>query len=401
MASKFKYIIVGGGLAGASAVEGIRSRDTSGSIALFGKENRIPYDRPPLSKGLWLGKTNLDQLPVYDESFYKTNNVHLYLNTEITTVEPKNGRVIDGNGNRYEYDKLLIATGGEPRRLSFGEGVVHYYRTVDDYLSLREAADHMEEFLLIGGGFIGGELAAALTLNKKKVTMIFPERFILQKVLPGDLAAYVTEYYRAKGVNVLSGDVLTDIQRAGGKTLATMKSGKKITADMTLAAIGLNLHVEMAKQAGLKIENGIAVNTYLQTSDPDIYAAGDVAFFPSPSLGKSIRVEHWNNAQSQGKHVGENMAGANKPFTYLPYFYSDLFDLGFEAVGELDSRMKTFADWRESAGGGREGVVYYLDDGNRVKGVLLWNVWEKVDAARVLIDRKAVIKRPEDLKGKL
>ena len=398
MASKFKYIIVGGGLAGASAVEGIRSRDTSGSIALFGKENRIPYDRPPLSKGLWLGKTTIDKLPVYDESFYKTHNVHLYLNTEITSIEPKNGRVIGGNGNRYEYDKLLIATGGEPRRLSFGEDAVHYYRTVDDYLWLKEESDRVDEFLLIGGGFIGSELAAALTLNKKKVTMVFPERFMLQKVLPGDLAAYVTEYYRAKGVNILSGDVPTDVRRLEGRAVATTKSGKKISADLAIAAIGLNLHTEITRRAGLKVENGIAINSHLQTSDPNIYAAGDVAFFPSPSLDKSIRIEHWNNAQSQGKHAGENMAGANKPFTYLPYFYSDLFDLGFEAVGELDSRMKTFADWREEF---REGVVYYIDDGSRVKGVLLWNVWEKVDAARALIDRKAFIKRPEDLKGKL
>ena len=398
MASKFKYIIVGGGLAGASAVEGIRSRDASGSIALFGKENRIPYDRPPLSKGLWLGKTKLDQLPVHDEAFYKTHNVHLYLNTEIAAIEPKHGRVIDKEGTRYEYEKLLIATGGEPRRLSFGEDVVHYYRTVDDYLWLREAADRLKEFLLIGGGFIGGELAAALRLNKKKVTMIFPEQFILQKVLPGDLAAFVTEYYRSKGVKVLGGDVPTDVRRAEGRIVTTTKSGKKISGDMAIAAIGLNLHVEMAKQAGLKVENGIAVNSYLQTSDPRIFAAGDVAFFPAPSLDKSIRIEHWNNAQSQGKHAGENMAGANKPFTYLPYFYSDLFDLGFEAVGELDSKLKTYGDWREEF---REGIVYYLDDSNRIRGVLLWNVWEKVDAARKLIDQKVIIKQPKDLKGRL
>ena len=147
----------------------------------------------------------------------------------------------------------------------------------------------------------------------------------------------------------------------------------------------------------MRIENGIAVNAMLQTSAPNIFAAGDVAYFPSKSLDKNIRLEHWNNAQSQGKHAGENMVGANMPFEYLPYFYSDLFDLGFEAIGELDSRLTTYADWHEKF---REGVVYYLED-NLVRGVLLWNVWGKVDDARALIDRKKRFSRPEKLKGTL
>ena len=398
MANQFKYIIIGGGLAGASAVEGIRSRDSSGFIGLIGKENRLPYDRPPLSKGLWLDKTTLAEIPVHDESFYSTRNVRVQLNTEIVAIEKQNKRVVDREGNRYSYEKLLIATGGTPRHLSFGGDAVHYYRTVDDYEALKEAAGRLEEFVLIGGGFIGGELAAALNLNGKKVTMIFPEENILHKVLPTDLAAHVTEHYRSKGVEIINKDVPTSILRSDGKTKVSTKSGKSIIGDMAIAAIGLNLHTDMAKQAGLKVENGIAVNANLQTSDPNIYAAGDVAFFPARSLDKSIRIEHWNNAQAQGKHAGENMAGANKPFDYLPYFYSDLFDFGFEAVGELDSTMKTYADWKEEF---REGVVYYLDEDNRVKGVLLWNVWDTVDAARGLIDKKTTVKNVEELEGRL
>ena len=398
MANQFKYIIVGGGLAGASAVEGIRTRDSSGVIALFGKENRLPYDQPPLSKGLWLGKAKLDEISVHDESFYAANNVRLHLNKEIVAIERGKSRIVDVEGNHYTYDKLLLATGGTPRHLSFGADAVHYYRTVDDYEALKEAATRLEEFILIGGGFIGGELAAALNLNGKKATMIFPEENVLQKVLPHDLATYVTAYYRSKGVHVINRDVPTSIVRSGGKTRVVTKSGKDIVGDIVIAAIGLNLHTEMVKQAGLKVENGIAVNANLQTSDPNIYAAGDVAYFPARSLEKSIRIEHWNNAQAQGKHAGENMAGANKSFNYLPYFYSDLFDLGFEAVGELDSRMKTFADWKQEFG---EGVVYYLDGNDRVKGVLLWNVWEKVDAARALIDKKTTVRKVGELKGRL
>lgn len=397
MANHFQYIIVGGGLAGATATEGIRERDRTGSVALFGKEQHLPYDRPPLSKGLWSGRSKLDSLPIHDEAFYKSYGVHLFLGREITTIDRKKKQIFDREGDRFTYDKLLLTTGGAPRTLSFGEGAVHYYRTIDDYLSLRKAAEQLEQFLLIGGGFIGAELAAALTQIGKNVTMAFPDHVLLQRVLPEDLALFVTDYYREKGVKIVNDDVPTGIERSNGMTIATTKGGLSLQAEIAVAAIGLNLHTEMAKRAGLKIENGIAVNTFLQTSDPDIYAAGDIASFPSPSLEKTVRVEHWNNAQVQGKHAGENMAGANKPYTYVPYFYSDLFDLGFEAVGELDPRLKTFADWKEEF---REGVVYYIDNG-RVKGVLLWNVWEKVDAARDLINRKKIFNRLEDLRDRM
>lgn len=395
MAQQFKYIIVGGGLAGASAIEGIRSRDDSGTIALFGKENRLPYDRPPLSKGLWFGKTTLEQLPVYPEPFYKSSNVHVFLGSEITEIDAKKNQVADKEGRRYTYEKLLIATGGLPRRLSFGEGVVRYFRTADDYLELYESTKTLDSFALIGGGFIGGELAAALSTIGKHVTMIFPDDLILQRVLPRDLAVYVTDYYREKGITILHGDVPTDAVRSEGVVRLTTREGKKLTTDVALVAIGLNLHLETAKRAGLKVDNGITVNSLLQTSVPNIYAAGDIANFPAKSLDKNIRIEHWNNAQSQGRHAGENMAGANKPFDYLPYFYSDLFDLGFEAIGDLNSQLTTYQDWRDEF---REGVVYYLDEG-LVKGVLLWNVWGKVDNARALIDRKEHYNHPEDLAG--
>ncbi len=397
MENRFKYVIVGGGLAGASAVEGIRERDPSGTIALFGKENRLPYDRPPLSKGLWLGKAKLEDLPVHNDAFYESHDVRLYLNTEVTEINPSKHQVLDKEGNWYTYDKLLIATGGSPRTLSFGEEALHYFRTVDDYLWLKEEAERAEEFIVIGGGFIGGELAAALTMNNKKVTMIFPDQTILQKVLPADLSPFVTDYYRSKGVTVLSGELPISAERLNNRTTVITKSGKQLSGDAAIAAIGLDLLVEMVARAGLNVENGIAVNNLLQSSDRDVYAAGDVAYFPAKSLDKNIRIEHWNNAQAQGKHAGANMAGANKPFDYLPYFYSDLFDLGFEAVGQLDSRMKTFADWKEKF---REGVVYYLDN-DRVKGVLLWNVWEKIDAARRLISLKKMYKNTDELKGAL
>jgi len=397
MAEHDKYVIIGGGSAAAAAVEGIRDRDPSGTIALFSKEMRLPYDRPPLSKGLWLGKTTLAELTIHDDEYYRLRGVRVRLGCEIQEIALARKMVTDKEGSRYTYERLLIATGGTPRRLSFGEGAVRYFRTLDDYHELKEFSDRGSEFVLIGGGFIGAELAAALALLGQKVTMVFPENAILQKVLPPALAGFVTDYYRSRGVTILDGDLPTNVFRSEGSTIVQTKSGKKLTTNVALAAIGLNLHTEMAKKAGLKLDNGIAVNSFLQTSDPSVYAAGDVACFPARALEKSIRVEHWDNARAQGKHAGANMAGANKPYDYLPYFYSDLFDLGFEAVGEIDSRMQTYADWREEF---KEGVIYYLDD-SRVKGVLLWNVWEKVDAARNLIARKKTYGDQEELLGKI
>ena len=395
MANQFRYIIVGAGLAGSSAIEGIREQDRSGTLAMFGKEGHLPYNRPPLSKGLWTGKEKISEISVHDEGFYRRNNVHLFLESEVVEIDSKNKRVIDKSGTNFIFDKLLLATGGSPRALSFGGDAVRYFRTVEDYLALREDADRAKDYILIGGGFISCELAAALTGIGKEVTMIFPGEILLDKVLPVELATFMTEYYEEKGVRIIRQDIPTSIERLNAKTTVTTKAGKKITGDVAVAAIGLNLHLEMAKKAGLKIGNGVMTNEFLQTSASHIYAAGDIASFPSKTLKKTIRMEHWNNAQLQGKHAGRNMAGAEKRFDELPYFWSDLFDFGFEAVGEVDSGQQVVVDWHEKF---REGVMYYLDD-RVVRGILLWNVWESVEKARSILRSGREVAKPGDVKG--
>ncbi len=397
MANQFRYLIVGGGVAGASAVEGIRLHDGDGLIALISKEDSLPYHRPDLSKGLWLGKATLSSLPLHDLAYYRSLGVHLFLDTTIIEINRRKKQVSDQAGNRYGYDKLLLATGGSPRILSFGQENMHYYRTIEDYRYVREAVRAHDEIVVLGGGFIGAELAASLSANNIQVTLVFPDPHLLPKILPAELAAFVTKYYRSKGVRIVAGDVPVAVKREESAVAVTTKSGKRVTGGAVIGAIGINLHTEMAKHAGLKVENGIAVNSLLQTSDPDIFAAGDVAHFPSTTLQKEIRIEHWDNAKAQGKRAGENMTGANLPYEYLPFFWSDLFDLGFEAVGDIDSRLTTYADWKKQF---REGVVYYLD-GGRVTGVLLWNVWERVDAARELVRSRKTFRSPEALKGSL
>jgi NADPH-dependent 2,4-dienoyl-CoA reductase/sulfur reductase-like enzyme len=388
----YPYLIIGGGMTAAAAVEGIREVDPVGAIGLISAEPDPPYQRPPLSKGLWKGDPTLDAIGIGTADRGAT----LHLGRLARTLDPGRKTVTDDQGTVYTYDKLLLATGGRPRRLPFGEDLAIYYRTLADYRRLRALADQGARFTVIGGGFIGAELAAALTMIGKQVTLLFPGAAIGERVYPPDLARFVTEYYRERGVVVCPGTRVTGLARQGGQVAVQTEAGPPILADGVVAGLGLEPNVELAQAAGLTVADGIVVDDLLRTSAPDIYAAGDVAAYPDAVLGEQRRVEHENQANQMGKRAGRAMAGHEKPYRHQPFFYSDLFDLGYEAVGDLDARLETVADWKEPY---REGVVYYLREG-RVRGVLLWNVWDQVKEARkVLADPTPVT--AADLQGRL
>ncbi len=392
----YPYVIVGGGLAGAAAVDGIRERDSTGPILLISGERDAPYDRPPLTKKLWTGGMKVEEVFVHPQPFYAEHRVEMLLDTWLTELDAKQHMLRDGAGNSFRYDKLLLATGGAPRQLTIPGGNLaglSYYRTLEGYRQLRAAAKPGKSAVVIGGGFIGSEIAAALRMNDLSVTMIFPEEWLVARVFPESLGRALTDYYRAKGVNVLTGDMPKSIAQRGNGYAVHTGGGKEIDADLVVIGIGIATNLALAESAGLKTGNGILVDEYLRTSHSDIYAAGDVAFFPEQVLGRR-RVEHWDNAVTQGKHAGRNMAGLNQPFTEIPFFFSDLFEFGYEAVGDVDSRLETFADWREP---NKTGVIYYLADG-RVRGAMMCNVWEKVDVARELVRKQERVK-PQDLKG--
>lgn len=377
----YKYLIVGGGMTAAAAVDGIRETDGEGSIGVISAETHAPYNRPPLTKGLWQGKP--------EQSIFRhtpTQNVSLHLGRTANQLDPATKRVSDDKGTTYGYEKLLLATGGYPRRLMFGGDDILYFRSLDDYHRLRQWSAQGEHFAVIGGGFIGSEIAAALANNGKRVTMVFPEAGICSRLFPRDLTDFVTDYYRQKGVEVITEKMIAGLEKRDGKSVlkvrdAHSKSDEELAADGVVAGLGIRPGVELAEKAGLQVKNGILVDASLRTSQADIYAAGDVANFHNPVLDVRLRVEHEDNANTMGRLAGQAMAGQRVNYDHLPFFYSDLFDLGYEAVGETDSRLETVADWHEPM---RKGVVYYLKAG-RVRGVLLWNVWEQVDAARKLI----------------
>lgn len=393
---QYKYLVVGAGMAADAAVQGIRQVDRAGSIGLIGSESQPPYDRPPLSKGLWKKKP-LES--VWRKAAVRDATVHL--GRTAVSLDAENNRVKDDEGTTYGYEKLLLATGGTPRRLPAGSPNVIYFRTLDDYTRLRLLANEKQRFVVIGGGFIGAEIAAALTMSGKQVVMVFPDDGIGARMFPADLARFLNAFYREKGIEVRSGEQVVSVEDSDGHFIVNTISSpagneQQITADAVVAGLGIVPNVDLARMAGLEVGNGIRMDPSLRTSRESIYAAGDVAEFFNPLLGSYLRVEHEDNANRMGELAGRSMAGEPVSYDYLPFFYSDLFELGYEAVGEVDSRLETAADWKEPY---REGAICYLRDG-RVRGALLWNLWDRVDAARQLIAEAGPF-RAEDLKGRL
>lgn len=373
------YLIVGAGLTADSACKAIRKHDPDGAVVVLGEEPHAPYLRPPLSKALWKGEQ--------EESIWRgtdTLGVELRLGRRAVALDLDARTVTDDAGERYRYERLLLATGGRPRRLPFGGDEAIYFRTLDDYRRLRTLAGSGSRVCVIGGGFIGSEIAAALALNDCRVTIVFPEPGIGARLFPSQLSTALNDYYRNRDVDVRPQTTVTAIDRHGETTQVTLGDDAVIEADVVVAGIGIVPNVELAADAGLPTPDGITVDVYGRVGGrDDVFAAGDVARFPAAALGREMRVEHEDHAKSHGRLVGANMAGASERYDHLPFFYSDLFDAGYEAVGELDSRLDTLVEWSEPEG---EGTITYLDRQRRPRGFLLWNRFGHLDAARELIE---------------
>jgi 3-phenylpropionate/trans-cinnamate dioxygenase ferredoxin reductase component len=377
---RFKYVIVGGGMTAEAAIRGIRKVDSEGPIAMIGDEPDPPYKRPPLTKALWKGK------PV-DTIWYNTADLaaEFILRRRVVRVDPAARQVVDHRGDVYAYERLLLATGGMPRRLTLAGAPIIYYRTFQDYQRLVDLTRGQARIAIIGGGFIGSELSAALAMRGQHVHLVFPDAALGARLFPPDLAQHLNEYYRARGVDVRPGCTVTAIAADSAGCSLRLSDGQSVTVDAVVAGIGITPDTALATNAGLGAADGIIVNEFLETTQPDIFAAGDVANFYNPLLGQRLRVEHEDNARTMGQIAGQCMAGAKTPYHHLPYFYSDLFDLGYEAIGDTDPRHVIVALWEEPF---RKGVIFYLRE-NRVRGVIFWNVWNAIPAARELLAQTA------------
>src|SRR5438046_1702215 len=310
----YAYVIVGGGWTAGAAVEGIRVAEPAGPVAVIGAEPHAPYNRPPLSKGLWKGDP---EGGIWRQA--ATTGAELHLGRRVVGIDLQGRSVTDDRGVQYGFKKLLLATGGAPRRLPLQSDQVIYFRTLDDYRRLHGLAEQRLRFTVVGGGFIGSEVAAALRLQGRDVVMLVPEAGLGARVFPADLSRYLVDYYREKGVELRTGEGMAGLESRGGKCVVRTTTGDQVAGDIVVAGLGIQPSVELAEQAGLLVENGIVVDEFCRTSPPEVSGAGDGARLPHPALGSRLRVEHEDNANTMGKIAGQNMAGRTTPYRAPPF----------------------------------------------------------------------------------
>ena len=382
----FDYVIVGGGLAGSHAAQAIRENDQNGSILLVTDENHLPYDRVPLSKNYLLGKMKSEVLYVKKSNFYADQKIELLVGHKATKLDPKNHVVDMGDDSQISYKKLLLATGGQARRLSIpGSDLkgVFYLRTIDDADEILKVMQESKNVVIIGGGFIGCELASSFTKKSISSTIIELGPKILGRVFDQDTARWLDDYFTKKGVKIMTSTTPTEIVGKEGKVSGVkLQSGQIIPADFLVIGIGIIPNTDLAKDAGLEVNNGIVVNQYLQTSNPDIYAASDVARFYSPVFERYMRLEHYDLAVKQGRLAGENMTGKSKQFEELPYFFSFMFDVRIEAYGDMGKYDNVVTKGSPAENGGF--TKFYLDDGV-INAVMMVTRKENVEYIKQLI----------------
>lgn len=392
----YDHVIVGGGVAGASAAGSIHEVAPDASVAILSAERDGPVYRPDLSKTLWLKD---DASP--EGSALSTGDAELSTDTVVSGVDPAAHTVTLSDGTSVSYGNLLIATGAEPRvhGLEPGPRVV-YYRTLADYRALRDVAVPGSHVVVVGGGYIGAEMASALAQSDVSVTMVIGSHMVQEQMFPRDLAQSVTDEFTAHGVEIVHG-LLSGGDADEHGVVVRLEDGREYTAAAAVVGIGVTPRTGLAEAAGIDVDpdtGGIVVDDHLRTSAPDVWAAGDVATYPDALLGVR-RIEHVDAAETMGAAAGKVMAGGGEAYTHTPFFWSDLFDNGYEAIGDLRSDLTTVEDMSEDLS---QGVVYYLD-GTRVRGVLLWNVWDSVPKAQQLIEESATepVSDPASLRGRI
>ncbi|MGI4791125.1 MAG: NAD(P)/FAD-dependent oxidoreductase [Janthinobacterium lividum] len=366
-----RYVLIGGGLASATAAENIRKYDLKGGILIIGSEKHLPYHRPPLSKEYLRGEATAEEvLLIQPKAWYEENAVTLLTDTMATCANTKTKTVMLENGDTVSYEKLLVATGSSPKTLDIpgADGPnVQMLRTWEDSDAIK--AKLGQKIVLIGGGYIGVEVAADFVTKGGQATIIEPTGHLWSKFASPEYGAFLKKKLEAAGAEIILGDEVTEITSAGVKT----KAGKIVEGDIVLVSVGVKPNLEFALASGLDVDekkNGILVNEFLQTGVPDVYAAGDVAGFQDPVLGKQWRVEHWNNAFWHGEIAGANMAGQKIAYNHVANFFSDELDIHFELFGDPQ--------------GGKGGLFHgdpesnrfdelYLDDNNRVVMVISVN----------------------------
>jgi 3-phenylpropionate/trans-cinnamate dioxygenase ferredoxin reductase subunit len=387
MSTPQKFVIAGAGLAGAKAAEALRSDGFGGQVVLIGSEAVHPYDRPPLSKGYLQGRTEREKIDIHPPQWYADHDIDVRLGTQVTEIDTTAHEVRTSSGQTLGYDKLLVATGSSPRRLEVpGADLagVHYLRTVGDSDAIREAFAAAQRVAIVGAGWIGLETAAAARSAGCHVTLIEQAELPLLGVLGAEVAETYADLHRAHDVELRTNSGVAEILGAGGKVAGVrLAGGDAMVADVVIVGVGITPNTALAAAAGLPVDNGIVVDEHLVTTDPDVFAAGDVANSYYPLLGTHLRLEHWSAALNQGPVAAANMQGARTSYDHVPYFFSDQYDCGMEYSGYVGPDGYDDVVFRGDVAGG-EFIAFWMRDGRVLAGMNV-NTWDVTDAIEALV----------------
>jgi 3-phenylpropionate/trans-cinnamate dioxygenase ferredoxin reductase subunit len=357
--SESRFVILGGGMvAGYAAKQLVELGLKPGELAIISADTSVPYERPPLSKGFLAGKDSEEAIHINSESFYREHGIEIKLCCEVSLVDASRKHLVLKSGGEIGFEKLIVATGARPRTLNVPGadlGNVYYLRSLDDSKSIRRSADSVKRAVVVGGGFIGMEVAAVLAQKSIDVTMVLNEERIWRRFFSPQMSTFFESYYAERGVRFVKSAAILELRGTGTVSSIALSDGQSVPCEMVIAGIGVTPATEMLANCGLEVQDGVMVNEYLKTSHADIYAAGDVANYKDVIFGKSRRVEHWDNAVSQGQYCARALMGDRSPFRHVPYFFSDVFDLSYEYWGDAsgadevvhrgDLASKSFSVW--------------------------------------------------------
>ena len=390
MAAEQTFVIVGGGMAGAKAAETLREEGFDGRIVLIGAESLRPYERPPLSKDYLRGETEQEKVHVHSEAYYGEHDIDLRLGREVSRLDTGSREATLDDGETLRYDRLLLATGAEPRRLPIPgadlDGVL-YLRTVPDSDRIRERLDRGGSLVVVGAGWIGAEVAASARQRGMEVTIVEPMSVPLERVLGPEMGAFYRDVHADQGVRLLLGTGVEGFEGGTAVERVRTNDGRTLDCDAVVVGVGVKPRTALAEAAGLAMGDGVLADELLQTSAEGVFAAGDVVSAQHPFYGQRIRVEHWANALEQGPAAARNMLGAGAPYDKLPYFFSDQYDVGMEYAGYATSwdRVVVRGDLA-----GREFIAFWLA-GDRVLAGMNVNVWDVTDTIQRLIRERVAI----------
>jgi 3-phenylpropionate/trans-cinnamate dioxygenase ferredoxin reductase component len=340
-----KFVILGGGMvAGYAARQLVELGIAPGELAILSADTSVPYERPPLSKGFLAGRDSEESIRINPEDFYRQHGIEMRLGCTVSGVDAETKRLSLASGSVFGFEKLIVATGARPRVLDIpGARLsgVHYLRSLDDSKAIRRAAANVKRAVVIGGAFIGMEVAAVLAQKGVEVAMVLRGERIWQQFFTPQMSSYFEAYCTARGVRFVKTAVVKELRGGAAVSAAVLDSGQALECEMLAAGIGVLPVTEPLAGSGIELENGVQVNEYLETNRPGIWAAGDVANYQDVLFGKRRRVEHWDNAVSQGQHCARALVGERAPFRHVPYFFSDVFDLSYEFWGDPSGAEQT------------------------------------------------------------